>query len=149
MNRLAVSICLLAAFAWLGSVHAEDRATSPAPEQVIRNFYHWYVAQVVSNHDPLSRNRQEVKRYATDRLLREIDRMRKGPDGLDGDYFLDAQEFDKDWGRNITVSVSPIKGDRATAEVELKGAEVGTRKLHVSLAREAGTWKVDKVEGKH
>ena len=88
-----------------------------------------------------------MKRYASARLLREIDGMRKGPDGLNGDYFLDAQDFDKDWATNISVSTPVRKGKRATTVVELKGKEMGTRKLRVALVQEQNEWKVDKVEG--
>jgi hypothetical protein len=147
--RGAAQTCLLLAFcglAWIAS--AQERAPAATPEKVIRDFYQWYVQTLLSNGDPLSGNRSELKRYATARLIREIDKMVKGPDGLNGDYFLDAQDFDKEWAKNITVATPAITGNRATAEVELKGSEMGTRKLRVSLAQENSTWKVDKVEGK-
>jgi hypothetical protein len=105
------------------------------------------VGELVANRDPFTNGRAELKRYATARLIREIDHARKGPDGLDGDYFVDAQDFDKDWGKNIDISKVEMKGDRATALVELKGNEMGTRKLHVTLLQENGRWKVDKVVG--
>ena len=123
-------------------------AAEIAPEQVIRDFYRWYVEAVASNRDPLTEKRAELKRYATARLLGEIDGMVKGPEGLNGDYFLDAQDIDKDWAKNIKVSTPAIRGNRATADVELTGKELGMRQLRVSLAREKGSWKVDKVTGK-
>ena len=118
------------------------------PERTIHEFYSWYVRTVVSGSDPLTKQRTELKRFATDRLIREIDGMRKGPDGLDGDYFLDAQDFDKAWAKNITIAAPVITGTKATTDVELKGPEVGSKKLRVTLAQENGAWKVDKVEGR-
>src|ERR1044071_333982 len=66
-------------------------AATPAktPEAVIGEFYKWYIHAVLQNKDPLTRQRTVMRKYVTARLLREIDRMVKGPDGLDGDYFLD------------------------------------------------------------
>ena len=126
--------------------YAEDHSVD-SPEGVIHRFYQWYVQALIGNRDPFTKGRAELKRYASERLLKEIDRVRKGPDGLDGDYFLDAQDFDKEWGKNISVSKMVVTGDRATATVELQSREMGPRKLHVVLVRENGVWKLDKVEG--
>ena len=63
----------------------------------------------------LVKQQAEMKRFATDRLLREIDKMKKGPDGLNGDYFLDAQDFDEQWAKKISVPNVKIEGAKATA----------------------------------
>lgn len=131
---------------FLSVAQAADPVTA-GPERVIRDFYRWYVQSLVDNTDLFTKGRVELKRYATERLIREIDQMRKGPDGLNGDYFVDAQDFDKDWGKNISTSTPVITGERATVEVELKGRELGARKLRVSLVETRGVWKVDKVLG--
>jgi ABC-type transporter MlaC component len=139
--KLFFTLLFLAAIA-----RAEDRPATP-PERVVRDFYQWYVQALVQNRDPFTQDRAQLKRYASERLLREIDHARKGPDGLDGDPFVDAQDFDKDWAKNISVSAPVINGKRATTVVELSGKEMGTRKLQVTLVQENGAWKVDKVEG--
>ena len=140
---------LLVALALSGSVTsalAEERAA--APEKVIHDFYQWYVQALVQNRDPFGKGRSELKRYASARLLKEIDHARKGPDGLDGDYFVDAQDFDEGWARNIGISTPVIVGQRATALVDLKGKEAGMRKkLRVTLVQEDSAGKVDKVQG--
>lgn len=127
---------------------AEDQPTKP-PERVIRDFYQWYVQALMQNRDPFAKGRAELKRYASARLIQEIDRMRKGPDGLDGDYFLDAQDFDQEWAKNISVTPPVITGNRATTEVTLAGKEMGSRKLRVTLVRGTDGWKVDKVQGEN
>jgi ABC-type transporter MlaC component len=139
--KLFFTLLFLAAIA-----RAEDRPPTP-PERVVRDFYQWYVQALVQNRDPFTQDRAQLKRYVSERLLREIDHARKGPDGLDGDPFVDAQDFDKDWAKNISVSAPVINGKRATTVVELSGKEMGTRKLQVTLVQENGAWKVDKVEG--
>lgn len=135
---------------FLGSLtaSAEDSSASRTPEGTIRAFYSWYVQALVAKKDPFESGRAKLQQYATARLMREIDKARKGPDGLDGDYFLDAQDFDADWARNISVSHVAVKGTAATADVQLKGRNVGMRDLHVTLVQEHGAWKVDQVTGK-
>lgn len=141
--RLWLIFCFVVAGA-----QAQERAVSSGPEQAIRNFYQWYVQALVSDHNPLNQQPGEMKKYASARLLREIGRTAKGPDGLDGDYFLDAQDFDKGWAKNIHVSALMKKGDRSTADIELKGSEMGIRKLHVDLVQENRLWKIDRVKGR-
>src|SRR6476646_681316 len=118
MNRIAVLIAVVAAFL-TGQIRAAERA-SATPEVCIRNFYHWYVTNLVANRDPM-KQRAEIRRYATERLLKEIDKMEKGPNGLDGDYFVDAQDFDPLWASKIQISAVQIHGDKASAQVVLDG----------------------------
>jgi hypothetical protein len=144
MKRIVVLVSIAQALATAQTPAAESAAT---PEDCIRNFYRWYVTNLVANRDPM-KQRGEIRRYATERLLKEIDRMVKGPDGLDGDYFTDAQDFDPLWAKNISISDVQIHGDKATALVLLNGSKGMRKKLSVHLAKEAGIWKVDKVQGR-
>jgi len=82
----------------------------------------------------------------TDRLIQEIDKVAKGPDGLDGDYFIDAQDWDKDWEKNIAVASAVASKTSVRAQITLSGATM-SRKLRVTLKQERGAWKIDKVEG--
>ena len=81
-------------------------------------------------------------------MLKEIDKMVKGPDGLDGDYFVDAQDFDPLWAKNISISDARTVGDKSTAHVLLNGSKGMQKKLLVRLVKEHGIWKVDKVQGR-
>ena len=116
------------------------------PDAMIHEFYHWYVHALNQNKEPLTSQRTVMRKYVTLRLIREIDRMAKGPDGLDGDYFIDAQDWDKDWEKNITVSYLVVKNTTATATVALTGKEM-SRHLQLTLKQEAGAWKIDRVKG--
>jgi hypothetical protein len=141
MKRIVALLLVAAAF-------ATGRAAEPAatPEDCIRGFYRWYVTNLVANRDPM-KQRKEIRRYATERLLKEIDKMVKGPDGLDGDYFTDAQDFDPLWAKNISISGVKTTGGKSNAHVHLDGAKGMRKKLIVDLVKEEGTWKVDKVHG--
>ena len=149
MKQITSLITLLAALVLaIPSGGAESaKALNATPEESIRSFYGWYVRALVANRDPM-RQRAEMKRFATDRLLKEIDKMKKGPEGLNGDYFLDAQDFDEQWAKKISVSNVKIEGAKATTHVLLDGPEGMRKKLVVQLIHEAGSWKIDKVQGR-
>ena len=144
MKRI-IGLVSVAAVIVAGQIQAAEPAATP--EDCIRNFYRWYVTNLVANRDPM-KQRSEIRRYATERLLKEIGRMEKGPDGLDGDYFTDAQDFDPLWAKQIEISGVKIQDDKSSAQVLLNGAKNMRKKLVVHLVREAGTWKVDKVQGR-
>jgi hypothetical protein len=149
MKSLAAVFTLVVALGFCSGMRAAEPSAPPDsnPADSIRSFYRWYVTELVANRNPLE-NRKELKRFATERLLKEIDRMKKGPDGLDGDYFVDAQDFDALWAENITVSDVKISGTKTTAEVLLAGKGDMRRRLQVFLVRDGGIWKVDKVKGR-
>src|SRR3954471_6892326 len=142
MKRIVTLLIVAAAF-------ATGRAAEPAatPEDCIRGFYRWYVTNLVANRDPM-KQRKDIRRYASERLLKEIAKMKTGPDGLDGDYFVDAQDFDPLWAKNISISNLQSHGDKSSAHVLLNGAKGMQKKLLVHLVKEGGTWKVDKVQGR-
>lgn len=145
MKRIAGLISVAAALL----VIAQMRAAEPAatPEDCIRNFYNWYVTSLAANREPL-KQRKEIRQYATERLLREIHKMEKGPDGLEYDYFVNAQEVDPQWAKNISISNVQTHGDKSSAQVLLNSSKEMQIKLLVHLVKEGATWKVDKVQGR-
>ena len=143
--RLLASMLLICVSSALSLAQAKSPAPG-SPEEVTRSFYKWYVHALNQNSDPFDKKRVVLRRYVTERLIREIDKAIKGPDGLDGDYFIDAQDWDKDWERNIAVSSVVASKTSATALITLSGATM-SRKLRVALKQERGAWKIDKVEG--
>ena len=145
--KLLVSVFTLVVVLGFSSAAQAAEPSAENPSDSIRNFYRWYVTELIANRNPME-NGKELKRFATERLLKEIDRMKKGPDGLDGDYFVDAQDFDELWAKNITVSDVKVRGTKASAEVLLAGKGDMRRRLQVSLVKDGGIWKVDKVKGR-
>jgi Protein of unknown function (DUF3828) len=148
MKSLASVFTLVIALGFCSGVSATEPSSAPDsnPSASLRSFYRWYVTELIANRNPMD-NRKELRRFATERLLKEIDRMKKGPDGLDGDYFVDAQDFDGLWAKNITVSDVKISGTKATTRVLLAGKGDMRRRLQVSLVKDGSIWKVDKVKG--
>ena len=149
MKRIALIVTFAAALAStdLGRAAEPASASGSNPADTIRGFYRWYVTALIANQEPL-KNRKEMKRFATGRLLGEIGKMKRGPDGLDADYFLDAQDFDDLWAKNISVSDLKIPGGKATAEVLLAGKGEMRRRLKVYLVSDGATWKIDRVQGR-
>ena len=121
-------------------------ATAQPPEAVIQEFYKWYLRALNQNGEPLTKGRATLKKYVTLRFIREIDRALKGPDGLDADVFLEAQDFDKDWGKNIKVANVVTRYSTTTALVTLNGKDIPNHKLSLTLKQEGGAWKIDKVK---
>jgi len=56
--------------------NAQEKSGSLGPEQVIREFYKWYVPLLDDGGDVFETKREELKRYVTDRFLREIEKAR-------------------------------------------------------------------------
>ena len=149
MNRFVALLILFAAIASVLPIQAAEpaRPAGATPEDCIRSFYNWYVGALVANRNPMERQ-TELRRFATNRLLKEIAKMKTGPDGLDGDYFVDAQDFDPLWAKNISISAVRTNGDKSDAHVLLNGSKGMRKKLVVHLVKEGGVWKVDKVQGR-
>jgi hypothetical protein len=148
MKQSAALLALLAAIALAlpGRAAEPARSSSATPEACIRSFYRWYVTALAASRNPMEQ-RTELKRFATDRLLKEIDQKKKGPDGIVIYYFVDEHDFDPLWAKNISISAVQTNGDKSKAHVLLDGSQGMRKKLIVHLAREGGSWKVDKVQG--
>src|SRR5207237_9509830 len=74
------------------------------PAEAVRNFYAWYVHQVVNGSRPLEKEREQMRKFVTEGLLSQINKVPKGPGGVDGAVFLNAQEADADGGKHVAVS---------------------------------------------
>ena len=128
--------------------------TSTTPEATVRAFYAWYLHAVNQNEDPLQKNQAELSKYITRRLMRSLNRALKRDTGINADFFIDAQDSDEGWEKNISVSKARIQGMRATVIVTLKGGtmladnKTFDKKLKVGLRKEGGVWKIDTVNGK-
>jgi hypothetical protein len=92
---------------------------------------------------PLTQERAEVRKFVTERLLTQIDTVRKSAEARDP--FLDAREADPDWGKNIAVG-NVYVGRVARVRVILTGHRLGDREFKLKLVQENGSWKIDEVK---
>jgi hypothetical protein len=149
MPQTKIARLLFAAFILIAASLVRPTAAlaqQDSPEAAIKSFYGWYVNLMVKGDNPYGKSaRKEFERHVTMRYLKALDKQRQG-DGFDADPFLNAQDFDKQWAKNIKVSNTSTKGDRATADVEMTGSEMGSTKVRVELQRDGDSWKIDKVD---
>src|SRR3954463_11962157 len=145
----SVVVLVLAAIGLTTTGVSAAAQTSMTAEATVHSFYEWYVHTLNQNEEPIEKHRAEMGKFVTQRLLNSIDRVLKSPDGLDADFFLDAQDWDKGWEKNITTTKAAIQGRRANLRVTLKGGPgFGNHRLRVGLRKEGGAWKIDSINGR-
>lgn len=152
---LTLLLALTVALASPVSIRAQRKTSASrtraaaTPEQVARSFYSWYVGALNRNQGarPLQQQRTTAKKYVTARLLKEINDQMNSLEGINVDPFLDAQDWDNDWARNITATKVKQDETDATVDVTLDGKQMPKHRLQVTLKREAGAWKIDGVKG--
>ena len=122
-------------------------AQSGSPETQARNFYAWYLHELNADRSPIQ-NSAGLRKYVTARMVGAIERALQRENGIDADIFIDAQDFDSAWEKNITSSKAVITGGRSSLTITLKGGPAfGTKRLRLVLKKEAGVWKIDSVNG--
>ena len=122
---------------------ADSFAADNDVAQTLTAFYKWYVPHL--DKKPGEKSSHKMSDFVTERLLARIDKLQKPKDDgvaeLDWDPFLNAQDYEPDWGAKAQVSNVQVKGERATATVRVGGKEGSTVRL--SLVRDGGRWKID------
>ena len=152
-TRVAGALLLALAMAHTPDALAQERspvaardASRQAPvADVAGDFYAWYLAELKSNRDPLNDDPTALSTKVSKALVREIQRRMASPDGLDADYFLQAQDYYDDWLDHVTAQAVRVSRSSATLHVDL-GANPSTRhRLIVTLIREDARWKIRRV----
>jgi hypothetical protein len=115
------------------------------PADAVRSFYSWYVHEGANGSRTLEKERGQMRKFVTERLLNRIDKIPKGPGGLDRDFFLDAQEIDPEWGKNIAIGNSYTGKTMSKLSVILTGRKLGDRQFEVKMLFQEGAWKIDEV----
>lgn len=139
-----VCVAFLVALTFITSSRAVWPEKNPA--EAVRNFYAWYVHEVVNGSRPLEKEREQMRKFVTESLLSRINKMPKGPGGLDGDFFLNAQEVDPEWGKNVAVSNYYVGKTMSKLGVILTGRKLGDRQFEVKALFQEGAWKIDEVK---
>jgi hypothetical protein len=111
------------------------------PQATLTAFYHWYLQAIAKDRNPVQDDRAKI----SDPVIRDIDRRLNSPQGLDEDYFTQAQDYLDDWLTNIVVSDVKTDGKAATAVVTLGRTKDSRHRLAVTLIDEEGNWKISGV----
>ena len=118
---------------------AQQAAT---PQDVARGFYSWYLHQLtLENSNPLKQKTTALK-YLTPQLYTNAPRLIRR---MDADIFICAQDWDKGWEQNFSVSTPQIKNNSATATVILPAGEIDKITINVTLIKIASGWRINKV----
>lgn len=138
MGLVLVLSCALAAPA----VNAE---TTAEPEAKVGAFYKWYLHALAQNHEPLIDDKQTLAQYVSRSLIKELEKRFHSADGLDADYFIQAQDYLADWEDNVAIGRADIKGKTATMVVTLGATQESKYRLGLTLIQENGLWKIRKI----
>jgi len=119
------------------------RAQQPAtPEAVTRGFYSWYLHQLSRENATPLKQRTTALKYLTPQLYANAPRLIRQ---MDADIFICAQDWDKGWEKNFSVSTPQIKNNSATATVTLPSGETDKIQINVTLIKIASGWRINKV----
>ena len=104
----------------------------------VASFYEAYLQALAQNRDPFTQDRAFVKRYVAASLIEEIDQQIKSPDGLEADYFTQAQDFLDEWKGHISVAeaAGAVKPGVAVTVVTLGTKATSEYRLKVTLKKE-------------
>ena len=143
MTILSTPVRVLIVVASLALLSLPARAQQMAtPEDVTRGFYSWYLHQLsLENATPLKQKTTALK-YLTPQLYANAPRLIRR---MDADIFICAQDWDKGWEKNFSVSAPQIKNSSATATVTLPSGEMDRVRINVTLIKTASGWRINKV----
>jgi hypothetical protein len=150
---LALCVALLAVAASAGAAPPAAAAGSASaaevvagsPQRAASDFYAWYLAALQAHRDPFGDDAAGLARRVSAALVREIRQKMASPDGLDADYFLQAQDIDDGWLGHVSARPGKVGAATAVVFVDLGRAAATRQRLHVTLVREGGRWKISKV----
>ena len=139
----ATLLSVLAPSQQAGTAALPVRAQHAAgPQDVVRGFYAWYLHELSrENAEPLKRKTTALK-YLTPQLYANAPRLIRR---MDADIFICAQDWDKGWETNFTVSTPQIKNNTGTATVVLPSGEIDKIKINLTLLKTAAGWRINKV----
>ena len=139
--RTAASLLLLIVGVAILSVPVQAQRTA-TPEDVTRSFYSWYLHQLSrENVNPLKQKTAMLK-YVTPQLYANAPRLTRN---MDADIFICAQDWDKGWEKNFTVSPPQIEKGTATTTVTLPSGETDKININATLIKTASGWRINKV----
>ena len=64
---------------------------------------------------------------------------------MDADIFICAQDWEKGWEQNFSVSTPQVKNGSATATVTLPAGEIDKITINLTLIKSAPGWRINKV----
>jgi hypothetical protein len=119
------------------------------PENIVRNFYKFYIDSLIQGIVPLKDRKPQLEQFVTARLIGKLAKKMESSEGLRSDYFIQAQDYDDEWGDRITVNIKSQQKAKVVLDVILDGKQIPKHRLEVTLITVGGNWKIDGVIGHH
>jgi hypothetical protein len=141
MKRLAVSVCVLLIL--ISSTRSSPFVDNTAPDEIVRQFYGWYIGRLAKDDFKPLKNRTVTLKYLTAQFLARVPRLIKE---TDADPIICAQDFDPTWTKNLKIGTPTIKGSQATTDLQLVGEQQMQVKLKITLKLTTAGWRIDKVD---
>jgi|KBSSwiStaDraftv2_1062776.scaffolds.fasta_scaffold332932_3 hypothetical protein len=134
-------LVLVAGVSFLSMPAVAQQATTP--EDVVRGFYSWYLHQLAHDNPTPLKQKTTALKYLTPQLYANAPRLTRK---LDADIFICAQDWDKGWEKNFTVSPPEVKNSSATTTVTLPSGETDKVKINVTMIKTAAGWRINKLD---
>jgi len=127
-------------------VLAAGALAQATPERAAQDFYRWYITELNADRYPIQRQKTAVRPKVSARLGKWL--YSKAYEEYGADYFLDAQDWDPKWAKTATAKKNSQKGNTATVTLDFGPSEfMNGHKVRVTMLKEGGTWKIDRVAG--
>ncbi|KQZ80073.1 hypothetical protein ASD55_05175 [Rhodanobacter sp. Root561] len=140
-----VSIAMACLWLFLASpVPAATPHAVDAPAVRVQAFYQWYLGELSRDQNPLDED-NTMDRYVSKALVSEIRKQANSPDGLEQDYFIEAQDILEDWPNHVAVTDEKVDGKTATVRVVLGTIGATGHELKISLVKLGNCWKIRTV----
>ena len=141
-NIARLSVLMVGA-AFVSILAIAARAQQAAgPQDVARGFYSWYLHQLSGESGNPLKQKTTALKYLTPQLYTNAPRLIRR---MDADIFICAQDWDKGWEKNFSVSTPQIKNNTATATVVLPSGEIDKIQINLTLIKTAAGWRINKV----
>ena len=112
------------------------------PEDVARGFYSWYLHELNRENSHPLKQKTTMLKYLTPQLYANAPRLIRS---MDADIFICAQDWDKGWEKNFSVTTPQIENSSATTTVTLPSGETDKINIAVTLIKTAAGWRINKV----
>jgi Protein of unknown function (DUF3828) len=117
--------------------------SAKSPEERVKSFYSWYMKVINVENGP-DHNKTVMRSHLSARLGKWF--YSKAGQDLEYDYFIQSQEWSEEWADHITFGKGTTKGTTAVVNLVLGSTDGDSdTPLRISLVKESGVWKIDRV----
>ena len=146
MRQLLCQFLFIMSFLLPAGQLAHAAEIARPPEAVVSEFYKWYMKEVAADRNPLLDKSKALSNHVAASLLQQIKRKLSSMDGMEDDYFMQAQDYLDDWVTSIAVAAPTVNGDVAKVTLTLGATDQSRSELDVTLRREKAEWKITQVQ---